>query len=144
MDATDYKILNILQSDSRTTLRSIGEEVGLTPPAVSERIHRMEDDGIICAYRIRIDRTRLDCGITGFLMVAPEPEKYAAFCEFCERNAAITEHHHVIGPYNAMLCFAVRDTNELDDLLSRVKTYGDSRTAVALKTYFDAKRLPLP
>ena len=41
MDRTDYQILNILQADSRTTLRQIGDQVGLTAPAVSERIHRM-------------------------------------------------------------------------------------------------------
>ena len=47
MDRTDYQILNILQADSRTTLRQIGDQVGLTAPAVSERIHRMEEKKII-------------------------------------------------------------------------------------------------
>ena len=58
MDRTDYKILNLLQQDSRITLRSIGEQVGLTPPAVSERIRKMEEDGVMlpvagitCKYR---------------------------------------------------------------------------------------------
>lgn len=143
MDRTDYKILNLLQQDCRKTLRAIGEEVGLTPPAVAERIRKLEEDGIIEAYRIRIDRTRLDCGMTGFIMVAPEPEKYAAFCDFCNDAPEITEHYHVIGAYNAMLRFAVRDTNALDNLLTRIKNYGDSRTSVELKTYFSTKVLPL-
>ena len=47
MDRTDYQILNILQADSRCTLRHIGDQVGLTPPAVSERIRRMEECGVI-------------------------------------------------------------------------------------------------
>ena len=144
VDRTDYKILNLLQEDCRKTLRAIGEEVGLTPPAVAERIRKLEEDGIIEAYRIRIDRTRVDCGMTGFVMVAPEPEKYAAFCAFCEQAPEITEHCHVIGPYNAMLRFAVRDTNDLDVLLTKIKTYGDSRTSVELKTYFSTKRLTIP
>lgn len=144
MDRTDYKILNLLQEDCRKTLRVIGEQVGLTPPAVAERIRKLEEEGVIAGYRIRIDRTRLDSGITGYIMVAPEPEKYSAFCAFCEQAPEITEHSHVIGSYNAMLRFAVRDTNALDTLLSRIKTYGDSRTSVELKTYFSAKELPLP
>ena len=90
MDATDIQILNSLQEDCTRTLRSIGEKVGLTPPAVGERIRKMEDEGIIRSYRIRIDRTRLDCGITGFIMVACEPEKYTAFCRFCEQSEMIT------------------------------------------------------
>ncbi|MBQ9648125.1 MAG: Lrp/AsnC family transcriptional regulator [Oscillospiraceae bacterium] len=143
VDRTDYRILNLLQQDCRKTLRAIGEEVGLTPPAVAERIRKLEEDGVIEAYRIRIDRTRLDCSMAGFIMVAPEPEKYAAFCAFCERAPEITEHCHVIGNYNAMLRFAVKDTNALDNLLTQIKTYGDSRTSVELKTYFSAKELPL-
>ena len=50
----------------------------------------------------------------------------------------------MIGVYNALLRFAVKGTKELDQLLSEVKTYGDSRTSVELKTYFDKKEIPLP
>ena len=130
MDRTDYQILNILQADSRCTLRHIGDQVGLTPPAVSERIRRMEECGVIRSYRIDIDRTRLDCNITGFISVSLEPEKYAAFCVFCEQSPAVISHHHVIGVFNA--------------LLAEIKTYGDSRTSVELKTLFDIKEIPLP
>ena len=59
MDRTDYQILNLLQDDSRCTLRRMGDLVGLTPPAVSERIRRMEESGVIRGYHIDIDRTKL-------------------------------------------------------------------------------------
>ena len=118
--------------------------MGLTPPAVSERIRRMEECGVIRSYRIDIDRTRLDCNITGFISVSLEPEKYAAFCVFCEQSPAVISHHHVIGVFNALLQSAVRDTKELDALLAEIKTYGDSRTSVELKTLFDIKEIPLP
>ena len=144
MDATDYKILNLLQADCRITLRAIGDQVGLTPPSVSERIRKMEDEGVIQSYGVEIDRTRLGYAVTGYIMAAPEPEKYGAFCAFCEGHPAVVEHHHLIGNYNALLRFAVRDTNELEELLSRIKTFGDSRTEVELKALFRAKELPLP
>ena len=144
MDRTDYQILNILQADSRTTLRQIGDQVGLTAPAVSERIHRMEEKQIIRDYRIDVDREQLDCSMTGFILVAPEPEKYQSFCEFCQKNPAIISHYHVIGVFNALLRFAVRGTRELDELLSCIKRYGDSQTSVQLKTYFETKEIVLP
>jgi len=144
MDQTDYKILNILQEDCRATLKHIGDRVGLTPPAVSERVRRMEEKGVIRGYQIDVDRDRLDCSMTGFILVAPEPEKYAAFCAFCEKEAAIISHHHVIGVFNAVLRFAVRGTKELDELLSAIKHYGDSQTSVELKTYFKTKEIPIP
>ena len=49
MDRTDYQILNILQKDCRATLKSIGDQVGLTAPAVSERTRRLEEQGVIRA-----------------------------------------------------------------------------------------------
>ena len=142
MDRTDYKIVNILQADSRTTLKDIGDRVGLTAPAVSERIRKMEEQGIIRGFHIDVDRERLDCSMTGFIMVAPEPEKYNSFCEFCRKNPAIISHYHVIGVFNALLRFAVRGTRELDELLSAIKHYGNSQTSVELKTYFETKEIP--
>ena len=144
MDRTDYQILNLLQRDSRTTLKSIGDQVGLTAPAVSERIRRMEEKGVIKGFSISIDRNRLDCNMTGFILVAPAPEKYNRFCQFCENTPAIVAHHHVIGVFNALLRFAVADTRQLDTLLAAIKQYGDSQTSVELGAYFEQKDVPLP
>lgn len=142
MDQTDYRILNLLQADCRTTLKNIGDQVGLTAPAVSERVRRMEEQGIIRGYRVDINREMLRCGISGFVLVALPPEKYDAFCAFCRENPAIISHYHVIGVFNALLRFAVRGTRELDELLSSVKHYGDSQTSIELRTYFEIKELP--
>lgn len=138
MDRTDYQILNLLQNDCRATLKVIGEQVGLTAPAVSERIRRMEEAGVIRNFRIDVDRRQLDCNITGFILVAPEPDKYERFCRFCEKTPAILSHSHTIGIFNAVLRFAVRDTQELDAILSSIKRYGNSQTSVELGLYFDS------
>ena len=144
MDRTDYQILNLLQADSRTTLKTIGDRVGLTAPAVSERIRRMEEKGVIKSFSVNIDRTLLDSSLTGFILVAVFPEKYSAFCEFCEHTISITAHHHLVGKLNALLRFAVKDTRELDALLASIKQYGDSQTSVELGAYFEQKDVPLP
>ena len=144
MDRTDYQILNLLQADSRTTLKAIGDQVGLTAPAVSERIRRMEEKGVIKGFSIRVDRNLLDSNMTGFILVAPNPEKYNQFCQFCKDNSAITSHHHLVGKLNALLRFAVRDTHQLDHLLTAIKQYGDSQTSVELGTYFVRKAIPIP
>lgn len=144
MDRTDFQILNILQKDSRTTLKNIGDRVGLTAPAVSERIRRLEERGVIRGFRIEVDRVKLNCGITGFILVSLDPEKYNKFCDFCQDNKDIVAHYHIIGVYNALLRFAVTGTPQLEKLLTQIKDYGDSQTAVELKTYFDQKELPLP
>lgn len=144
MDRTDYQILNLLQADSRTTLKTIGDRVGLTAPAVSERIRRMEEKGVIKRFSIDIDRTRLDSNLTGFILIAIFPERYNQFCKFCEDAPAITAHHHLVGRLNGLLRFAVKDTHELETLLASIKQYGDSQTSVELGIYFERKDIPLP
>lgn len=144
MDRTDYQILNLLQADSRTTLKTIGDKVGLTAPAVSERIRRMEEKGVVKSFSVSVDRTLLDSSLTGFILVAVFPEKYNQFCRFCEETSAIVAHHHLVGKLNALLRFAVKDTRELDVLLAAIKQYGDSQTSVELGAYFERKDIPLP
>lgn len=144
MDRTDYQILNILQRDCRMTLKYIGDRVGLTAPAVSERIKRMEETGVIQGFRIEVDRRRLQSNITGFIWVAPEPDKYDRFCQFCKQEPSILAHYHTIGVYNALLRFAVADTRELEKVLAEIKHYGNSQTSVELETYFDSKEIPIP
>ena len=80
----------------------------------------------------------------GFISVALEPDKYDKFCDFCASQSAIISHYHMVGEFNALLRFAVRDTQQLDQLLSLIKKFGDSRTSIELKTLFDSKEIPLP
>lgn len=145
MDYTDYQILNFLQKDAKTTLKTIGNTVGLTAPAVAERIRKMEDCGIIQNFSIRIDRTQVNCGISGFSLVALNPEVYNKFCLFCKTEPAIISHYHLAGEFNAMIRFAVPDIKSLDILLQRIKQFGNSRTSIELSTYFDYKDvMPFP
>ena len=141
MDDTDYQILNILQGDSRTTLRTIGGMVGLTSPAVAERIKKMEASGVIQNFSVRVDRARINCRILGFSLVALAPKVYDEFCLFCRREPAVICHYHLVGVFNAMIRFAVSDTQSLDALLQKIKTFGNSRTSIELCTYFDCKDL---
>lgn len=143
MDSTDINILNLLQKDSRATLRSLGQAVSLSPPAVADRIEKMKKRGIIDRYTIEINRDKMDYHVIGYILAAPRPEKYNAFCEFCEKSPTIVEHHHLTGEFNAMLRFAAANTHELDKLLDQLKTYGDTRTSIELKMYFDRKEIPL-
>ena len=144
MDRTDYRILNILQVDCRATLKCIGDQVGLTAPAVLERVHKMEKNGIILNYKISVNRDKLDFNISGFIFVAATAKNYSKFCDFCREHPSIIQHHHTVGVYNALLRFSVHNAKELDELLAAIKNYGDSRTSVELNTYFYSKDIPLP
>lgn len=139
MDNTDIKIINILQDNCKTTNKEIGQQVGLTPPAVAERIRRLEDQDVIKGYHAHINDLALGNHVSAFVTVNVEPQHYTAFCQFCEDSTSITEHHHIIGVYNSLLRVAVSDTHQLELLLEKLKKYGVSQTSTLLSTFFTHK-----
>lgn len=142
MDQTDIKIMNILQRDCKTPMREIGRQVGLTAPAVSERIAQLRDAGAIRGFHAKLDFSMAGKKLAAYIMINVPPEAYARFCDFTKDSPAITEHHHIIGPYNALLKIHVADSQDLERQLAEIRRFGMSQTAVVLKTYFDQKPLP--
>ncbi|QAT43971.1 Lrp/AsnC family transcriptional regulator [Aminipila luticellarii] len=141
MDNTDINIINILQKNGRSTIKEIGEKVGLTSPAVSERIRRLEGAGIITGYAAELDLSKMGKGISAYVHVDVYPKKYDLFCQFCEETDAIIEHHHIIGVHNSLLRVAVENSEQLESLLGHIKDYGISQTSVLLKSYFKHKNI---
>lgn len=141
MDNTDFNILNILQREGRSAIKDIGKQVGLTSPAVTERIRKMEDAEIIKGYTAELDLSKIGRGISAYINVDVYPKKYDLFCEFCRNTSAVIEHHHIIGVHNSLLKVSVKDSKELEELLAQIQIYGTSQTSVLLKTYFKHKEL---
>lgn len=136
MDNTDLSIINILQKKGRSTIKDIGSQVGLTSPAVTERIRRLEAAEVIRTYTAEIDLSKLGKNISAYINVDVYPKKYEGFCKFCEETEAIIEHHHIIGVHNSLLRVAVENSDKLESLLGHIKDYGISQTSVILKSYF--------
>ena len=67
MDITDYKIINILQEDGRISMKDLGKIVGLTSPAVSERVKRLEESGVIQGYKAIVNPDKLGRVIKSFI-----------------------------------------------------------------------------
>ncbi|HKK95879.1 MAG TPA: Lrp/AsnC family transcriptional regulator [Anaerovoracaceae bacterium] len=136
MDNTDKDILRILQKNSKATLKEMGEMVNLTSPAVMDRIRKMEDNGVIAGYFTKIDSSKLGMTMEAFISVDVNQKKYDAFCKFCNDSKNIISHHHIIGPYNAMLQVIIIDSNELSKLLNSLNFFGATQTSVILDTHF--------
>lgn len=139
MDNTDIKIINILQENCKTSTREIGQMVGLTAPAVAERINRLKDAGVIEGFHAQINETLLGNHIGAYMLINVPPKEYALFCKFCEDTPSIVEHHHIVGLNNVLLRVRVGDAQELEVLLRQIRKYGLSNTSVLLSTFFKQK-----
>ena len=139
MDQTDLNIMNILQENCKTTTREIGKIVGLTAPAVSERIARLRETGGIKSFGAKLDPSAISKHMSAYVMVNVPPENYELFLNFTNNSPAIIEHHHIIGPNNALLKLIVTDVGTLEEELKKIRKFGLSETAIVLSTYFDHK-----
>ena len=139
MGNTDIKIINILQENCKTSTREIGQKVGLTAPAVAERINRLKDAGVIEGFHAQINETLLGSNISAYALVNVPPKEYEPFCRFCENDPSIVEHHHIVGLNNVLIKMRVGNAQDLEVLLEQIRKYGLSNTSILLSTYFRQK-----
>ena len=118
MDATDLRILQILQRDARATQQEIARRVRLSQPSVADRIHKLEARGVIVTYIAKLDPGQLGKDITAFVGVGISHPKY--FEQFGKKILALSdvlECHRVAGADSYLLKIRTENTKSLDRLL---------------------------
>jgi Lrp/AsnC family leucine-responsive transcriptional regulator len=146
-DATDRAILELLQENCKQPLAAIGEKVGLKAPSVIERIHKLEEAGVIVAYTAQLDARRLGKDVTVFIGVSTEDPRSVGQLER-ELTAIddILECHHVTGGHTLLLKAKTHNTESLERLIDRIRSLdGVSRTetSVVLSTHAERTRIAL-
>jgi Lrp/AsnC family leucine-responsive transcriptional regulator len=137
LDQIDYKLLDLLQNNARMTQLDMGTAVGLSQPAIAERMRKLEQEGIITGYAARVDGRKLGKDITAFIGVRIEHPKYNS--EFGKKILAVPdvlECHRITGPDSYLLKVVTEDTQSLDRLISDLLRHipGVTRTLTTVVT----------
>lgn len=134
LDALDIKILNTLQAEGRTKRSSLAEEIGLSIPSVSERLNKLEEKGIIKGYYAKLDRKAFGFDIMAFILVIMDSSKhYKSLISHVEKNPQILECHSILGDGSHILKALVKNTAELEKLLSEIQSWTG---VLSTKSYF--------
>lgn len=141
MDMTDHKIIEILQEDGRISMKDLGKIVGLTSPAVSERVKRLEESGIIEGYKAIISPDALGRIIKAFIHVSLENNMYKKFIDEAKKDPRIVECHHITGDDCSVLKVIVKDMYELEEVIDSIKAIGSTKTSVILSTPIQSKSI---
>jgi Lrp/AsnC family leucine-responsive transcriptional regulator len=148
LDLIDYLILEQLQENCKRPLAAIGEKVGLTAPSVLDRIHKLEEAGVIREYVAVLDARRLGKDVTAFIGVSvTSPRALASFEQVVEHIDEVLECHHVTGAWSLMLKVKADDTEGLErviDTLRELEGVTRTETMVVLSTQTERTRIPLP
>ena len=138
MDELDYKILDCLKENARAKLSTIANEINLSITATTERIRRMEADGIITGYRVVIDENRMGKDLKALISVSLEHPRYNnRFSEMVKNHPDILECYYITGDYDFHLKVSTSGGEGLEKLLNYIKGIQGvslTRTLVVLST----------
>ena len=147
IDAIDTQILTLLQAHGRIKRNRIAEHVGLSLPAVSERMRKLEERGVITGYHARLDSKRLHFDVTAFIRVSMlGSEHYPAFIGAVTEMDAVQELHSITGEGSHLLKVRVKNTSALEKLLADVQRLDGVRgtqTSIVLSTQKETATLPV-
>jgi Lrp/AsnC family transcriptional regulator, leucine-responsive regulatory protein len=132
LDATGRHILRELQENARITFSELGRRVKLTPPAVAERVRRLEEAGVITRYRAEVDRERLGLPVTAFIRITATGSACARLGLEIKDLPEVLECHRVTGEEAFIAKVAVRSVEHLEHLIDRLMTYGETITSIVL------------
>src|SRR5262252_4574078 len=130
LDARNVKLLRLLRDDPRRSVSEMARRIGMSAPAVRERIQRLEEAGIIRGYRVELDARALGYPISAFVRVRPMPGKLAKIGELAERLPQVVECHRITGEDCFIMRVYLERLEDLDPLLDRFLAYGQTTTSL--------------
>jgi Lrp/AsnC family transcriptional regulator, leucine-responsive regulatory protein len=146
-DNIDLKILDILQKNGRTRRSELAEAVGLSIPSVSERLRKLEEQGVIRGYYAHLDPAKLGKDITAFVLVTVDSSRhYQAFLEHANATEEVLEVHAVTGEGTHLLKIRTENTRSLEKLLSKIQAWAGvthTTTSMVLSSPKESYRLKL-
>lgn len=139
MDNMDTKIIGILKENSRVSASEISRNVGLSVPAVSERIRKLEEHGVIQKYTIKLNEQILGYNIKAFIMVRlQDVDALPNFKKQMLEFPNILECHHIAGEFDYLMKTIVETTEDLEDFitnkLKRIEGLSNCRTHLVFST----------
>jgi len=124
LDDLDIKVLRTLQKDGRTKRNEMADAVGLSIPAISERLHKLEEKKIIEGYYAKLNRKAFGYDIMAYILVMMESSKhYKSLISHVEKLPQIIECHSVLGEGSHLLKAISKNTEALEKLLSEIQSW---------------------
>lgn len=141
MDITDVKIIELLSDNSRISGADIARRVHLSLPAVTERLKKLSESGIINAYTIRLSPQVFGWNLKAFIKVWVNHELAEDIVAQVSGCRPVLECHHIAGDYDLLLKVLVKDTKALEHFLTNelkvIKGVSRTSTTIVLDTYLE-------
>jgi len=143
-DPLNVKLLRLLRDDPRIAVSALARRVGMSAPAVRERVQRLEEAGVITGYRLEIDPRALGYPISAFVRVRPMPGKLPKIAELAQKMPEVVECHRITGEDCFILRVYLEELDALDRVIDRFLAHGQTTTSLVQSSPVPPRGLPLP
>jgi Lrp/AsnC family transcriptional regulator, leucine-responsive regulatory protein len=130
LDETNVRLLVELQADARLSLAELGRRVGLSSPAVAERVARLEREGVIRGYHAELDPRALGYALSAFIRAKPGPRQLHLVGEVAKRTPEVVDCRRVTGEDCYVMTVHVRSVEHLEEVIDRFAAHGQTTTSV--------------
>ena len=144
LDAINVRLLRELLANPRLTMAELGRRVGMSSPAVTERVRRLEEADVIRGYRLDLDPASLGLLIAAYVRVRPNPGQLGKVIELASSIPEIVECHRITGEDCFLLKAHVPAMDQLDRLLDRLLAFGATTTSIVQSSPVPLRSVPLP
>jgi Lrp/AsnC family transcriptional regulator, leucine-responsive regulatory protein len=144
LDEVNIRILDELRADPRLTMTELGRRIGMSSPAVTERVRRLEEAGVIRGYRLDLDPAALGLSLTAYIRVRPDPGQLPRVAELARNIPEVVECHRITGEDCFILKAHFPAIDQLDRLLDQFLVYGTTTTSIVQSTPVPLRLPPLP
>lgn len=143
-DAKNLELLRLLQRDPRAAVADLARGIGMSAPAVRERLQRLEDAGIITGTTLELDAAALGYPVLAFVRLRPAPGQLQKIIDLAKRTPQVIECHRVTGEDCFVLKLRIAAIDQLDTVLDRFLAFGQTTTSIVQSTPVPPRALPLP
>lgn len=144
LDATDWRILEELQTDGRLSYNQLSRRVNLSAPAVAERVRRLETAGVITGYHARVDPAEAGSPVAAFVQLRCSLGRCLLKTTEASDYPEVVEVHKLSGDYCSMLRVRTASMTHFEGLIERLGAHGDMRTSIVLSTQYDGRPVERP
>jgi Lrp/AsnC family transcriptional regulator, leucine-responsive regulatory protein len=143
VDAVNRRLLLELQADARLSLAELGRRVGLSAPAVGERLQRLQEAGVVRGYRAELDPGALGFPVGVIIRVRPAAGELHKVAELARQTPEVVECHRITGEDCFVMKLHLRDVEHMEEVIDRFLLYGQTTTSIVQSSPVPARGLPL-
>lgn len=148
VDGLDAQILKVLLRDGRVRWSALAEKLGVSSPAIADRVRRLESAGIITGYSAQLSGEALGIDLTAFIAVTLEHPKFRqGFLDYVQTSECVQACHHIVGEGDFLMKVRCLSTAHLEQVLTdeikSIPGVAQTRTTIALSTVKESALLPI-